>query len=278
MTPEALTLASILVPAIAALLVPITGRWPDLRETITVLASFLTAAIVIALIAAILGGARPELDLLTVLPGLDISFAVEPLGALFAGTAAVLRIANTVYSIGYMRANDEPRQTFFYLCFGIAITATIGVALAGNLFTLFLFYELLTLSTYPLVTHRGTPEAMRAGRLYLLMLVGSSTVLLLPAIVWTGFAAGTLDFAPGGTLDGKLAPALVPVLLALYVFGSGKAAVMPMHFWLPAAMVAPTPVSALLHAVAVVKTGVFVILKVVVLIFGTGFLAATGGA
>ncbi len=278
MTPETLTLASVIVPAVAALLVPLTGRWPNLRETITMTASFATAGIVILLVLAVLAGARPEIHLATLLPGLDIAFAVEPLGALFAATAAILRTANSLYSIGYLRANREPRQTFFYFCFGIAITATIGVALAGNLFTLFLFYELLTLSTYPLVTHRGTPEAVRAGRLYLLMLLGSSTVLLLPAIIWTGFAAGTLDFAAGGTLDGKLAPALVPVLLALYVFGTGKAAVMPMHFWLPAAMVAPTPVSALLHAVAVVKTGVFVILKVMVLVFGTGFLVATGGA
>ncbi|MGE0725539.1 MAG: proton-conducting transporter membrane subunit [Alphaproteobacteria bacterium] len=278
MTPEMLTIASIAVPAIASLLVPLFGRWPNLRDTVTMIASVTGAVVVIALVGTVLGGARPVVRVATLLPGLDIVFAVEPLGALFAATAAILRTANSLYSIGYLRAENEPRQTQFYLFFGVAITATIAVALAGNLFTLFLFYEVLTLSTYPLVTHRATPEAMRAGRLYLLMLVGSSTALLLPAIIWTGFAAGTLDFAAAGTLDGKLAPALVPILLALYVFGTGKAAVMPMHFWLPAAMVAPTPVSALLHAVAVVKTGVFVILKVIVLVFGTGFLMRTSGS
>ena len=169
-----------------------------------------------------------------------------------------------------MRANDEPRQTSFYVCFAIALGSTIGIAFAKNLFTLFLFYEALTLSTYPLVTHKANArsDACRPASISLLLL-GTSLVLFLPAIIATWVLAGTLDFTPGGILAGKAGAPVIALLLALYVFGIGKAAVMPVHFWLPAAMVAPTPVSALLHAVAVVKAGVFAVVKVVVYVFGS---------
>jgi len=188
-----------------------------------------------------------------------------------------LWIVNSIYSIGYMRGNDEPRQTPFYMCFAIAICSAIGVAFSANLLTLFLFYELLTVSTYPLVTHKADDEAKAKGRIYLLLLLATSMMLLLPAIIWTGVAAGTLTFAPGGILaTAGLSSGAVILLLLLYIFGIGKAAVMPVHFWLPAAMVAPTPVSALLHAVAVVKAGVFTVVKVVVYVFGIDFLAASG--
>ena len=223
-----------------------------------------------------LGGARPEAQIIEVVPGLELAFKVEPLGMLFALVASSLWIVNSIYSIGYMRANDEPRQTTFYVCFAVALGSTIGIAFAKNLFTLFLFYEALTLSTYPLVTHKRNEEAVRAGRIYLLLLLGTSLVLFLPAIVATWALAGTLDFTPGGILAGKAGAPVIAILLALYVFGIGKAAVMPLHFWLPAAMVAPTPVSALLHAVAVVKAGVFTILKVAVLIFGVDHLSSLG--
>jgi len=146
------------------------------------------------------------------------------------------------------------------------------VAFAGNLFTLFLFYELLTLSTYPLVSHKGDAATVRSARVYLGVLLTTSIGLFLPAIIWTYIAAGTGDFVPGGILAGKLSDPEVGLLLGLFVFGIGKAAVMPVHRWLPAAMVAPTPVSALLHAVAVVKAGVFTITKVIVYVFGIDFL------
>jgi multicomponent Na+:H+ antiporter subunit D len=190
--------------------------------------------------------------------------------------ASALWIVNSIYSIGYMRANDEPRQTQFYVCFAVALGSTMAVAFAKNLFTLFLFYEALTLSTYPLVTHKADQESIRSGRLYLLLLLGTSLVLFLPAIIATWVLAGTLDFVPGGSLAGRAAPSIIAALLALYAFGIGKAALMPVHFWLPAAMVAPTPVSALLHAVAVVKAGVFAVVKVVVYVFGLETLTATG--
>ena len=144
------------------------------------------------------------------------------------------------------------------------------------MFTLFIFYEALTLSTYPLVTHTETDEARRAGRVYLGLLLGTSIGLQLVAVIWTWSIAGTLDFTPGGILAGKASPVVIGALFALYIFGIGKAALMPFHRWLPAAMVAPTPVSALLHAVAVVKAGVFSILKVAVYLFGIDLLAEIG--
>jgi multicomponent Na+:H+ antiporter subunit D len=160
----------------------------------------------------------------------------------------------------------------------LAISGAVGVAFAANVFTLFLFYEAITLSTYPLVTHHGTEQAKRAGRVYLGILMGTSIALLLLALVWTYLVAGTTDFRPGGILAGKVSDRELVVLLALYAFGTGKAAVMPFHRWLPAAMVAPTPVSALLHAVAVVKAGVFTVMKVLVYVFGTDLLASTGAS
>ena len=195
---------------------------------------------------------------------------------LFCLVASGLWIVTSVYSIGYMRANDEAHQTRYYVCFAIALASTMGVAFAGNMMTLFVFYEVLTISTYPLVTHKGTDQAMRGGRTYLGLLLFTSIGLQLLAILWTWQVAGTLDFTVGGILAGKASGPVVGILLLLYVYGIGKAALMPFHRWLPAAMVAPTPVSALLHAVAVVKVGVFTVMKVVVYIFGIDLLAATG--
>ena len=137
-------------------------------------------------------------SLLEVVPGFVLAFAVEPLGMLFALVAGSLWLVNSIYSIGYMRANGEPRQTSYYVCFAVALGATMGIAFAKNLVTLFLFYELLTLSTYPLVVHKANEEAIRAGRLYLVLLLGSSMVLLLPAIFGTWLLAGTTDFKVGG--------------------------------------------------------------------------------
>ncbi|HJZ43137.1 MAG TPA: proton-conducting transporter membrane subunit, partial [Hyphomicrobiaceae bacterium] len=276
--PEALVLAAVLIPFIGALLLPIFHQLPNLREAVTLATAGALFLTVLGLLGPVLAGARPEALNIVVVPGLALAFKLEPLGMLFALVASVLWIVNSIYSIGYMRGNDEPRQTSYYVCFAVALGCTIGIAFAKNLFTLFLFYEGLTLSTYPLVTHKATPEAIRGGRIYLLLLLGTSLVLLLPAIVITWALAGTIDFTPGGILKGKASGAVIGLLLALYAFGIGKAALMPLHFWLPAAMVAPTPVSALLHAVAVVKAGVFTIVKVVVYVFGTGVLTANGAA
>ena len=237
--------------------------------------SFVAAVAMFAAVASlapdVAGGARPALRLGEILPGLAIAFEVEPLGLLFGLIASGLWLVSILYSIGYMRGNDEPHQGRFYLCFALAIVAALGVAFSANLLTLYLFYELLTFVTYPLVTHHGDDKARSGGRTYLGLLLLSSMFFLLPAMVWTWSVAGTLDFTAGGILAGKVSGGAAAGLAALYAFGIGKAALMPLHRWLPAAMVAPTPVSALLHAVAVVKAGVFAIVKVIVYVFGLDF-------
>ena len=278
MSPATTLLVAIGIPAVAAVLISLAGRKPNLREAVTLTAAAAMFVTVASLVPGVLGGARPATGAWSVLPGLELRLALEPLGMLFALVASFLWIVNSLYSIGYMRGNDEPRQTSYYVCFAVALAATLGIAFSANLFTLFLFYELLTLSTYPLVVHKQTQEAIRAGRLYLLMLIGSSIVLFLTAIIWVYVRAGTGDFQPGGIVRDVFSPGELGLLLALFAFGIGKAAIMPMHRWLPAAMVAPTPVSALLHAVAVVKAGVFVVLKVIVYVFGVDLLAATGAS
>ncbi len=276
LTPEQAILASMAVPLTGALLISLAGRMPNLREAITLVTAAVLLAVVLTLLPLVLAGARPSVLLFSLLPGLNIAFQVEPLGMLFALIASGLWIVNSLYSIGYMRGNQEAHQTRFFVCFALAIAATMGIAFSGNLFTLFIFYEVLTLSTYPLVTHHGTEKARDGGRIYLGLLLSTSTVLLLPALVFIWFIAGTTDFTVGGILADKLKPGELALLLGLCVFGIGKAALMPFHRWLPAAMVAPTPVSALLHAVAVVKAGVFSVVKVMVYVFGVDTLATAG--
>lgn len=273
MTPAMTILLALAVPLVGALLIAAAHGAPNLRETITMITAGLLFLLVVSLTPLVLAGERPELTLLEMMPGLPLKFKVEPLGMLFGLIASGLWIVNSLYSIGYVRANDEQHQTRFYVCFAGALASAVGIAFAGNLLTLFLFYEMLTLITYPLVTHAGTVEAKRAGRVYLGVLVGSSMVFFLPAIIWTWQVSGTVEFRPGGVLHGKTGSMALGILLALYVFGIGKAALMPFHRWLPAAMVAPTPVSALLHAVAVVKAGVFTVVKVVVYVFGVNEIA-----
>jgi len=266
----------VLTPLVGALLVLLTGRSPNLRETMSILTGFALLAQVISITPRVLAGEIPHQLLATPVPGLPIALALEPLGLLFALIASSLWIVTTVYAIGYMRGHGEGDQTRFFTFFAIAISATMGVALSANLITLFLFYELLTLSTYPLVTHAGTAEARRGGRVYLGILIGTSMAFLLPAIIATWYFTGSVTFEAGGILAGKISPLTTGILFALFAFGIGKAALMPFHRWLPAAMVAPTPVSALLHAVAVVKAGVFSLLKIVIYVFGIDLLAQNG--
>jgi len=272
---DPLVIVALAVPAAGALGISLCDRNPNLREAVTIATAGALLACVIPLLLAVLEGGRPQARLLEPIPGLPIAFLVEPLGALFALIASVLWMVSSIYSIGYMRGNHEAHQTRFYSCFALAIAAAIGIAFAANLVTLFLFYEALTLVTYPLVTHHGTDEAKRGGRVYLGLLLGTSVMFLLPALVITWDVAGTTDFRTGGILPRDLSPAALAALLALFVFGIGKAALMPFHRWLPAAMVAPAPVSALLHAVAVVKAGAFAVVKIIVYVFG--FDALSGG-
>ena len=266
----------IALPLAGAVLVVVLGRWPNLREAASLAAGAWLFVEVLALLPQVEAGARPAAVLFAFIPEIPIALEVEPLGMVFALIASFLWIVTTIYSIGYMRGHGESNQTRFYACFAIAIASAIGVAFAANLLTLFVFYEVLTLSTYPLVTHSGTDEARRAGRVYLGILLGTSIAFQLFAILWIWILTGETGFRVGGILAGHADPLTTGVLLVLFVFGIGKAAVMPFHRWLPAAMVAPTPVSALLHAVAVVKAGVFAVLKVVVYVFGPSHLATQG--
>ncbi len=278
MTPEWVIPVAISLPTLGALAVVLTGRAPNVRDGATVIATLLTFAAVSRLVGPVMAGARPEWRVLEVVPGLELMFRVEPLGMLFGLVASGLWILTSIYAFGYMRGHQEKNQTRFFTFFALAITAALGIAFAGNLFTLFLFYEFMTFSTYPLVTHHGDKKARNAGRLYLGILVGTSVAFFLFAIVWTHVLTGRGDFMPGGILAGHADKTTVAILLGLFAFGIGKAALFPFHRWLPAAMVAPTPVSALLHAVAVVKAGVFSVLKIVVYIFGIDFLQETGAS
>jgi multicomponent Na+:H+ antiporter subunit D len=261
------------IPLVGSVLIAMSDRKPNQRETVTLLTAVGLFAAVVALTPRVLAGERPYLELLDVLPGTALAFRIEPLGMMFALVASFLWIVNSIYSIGYMRGNNEGHQTRFYVCFAVALWSTMGVAFAANLLSLFIFYEILTISTYPLVTHHGDEQAIRGGRTYLGILLTTSIGVMLPAIVLTAYLAGTLDFKAGGILAGKVSNEMGGLLLFLFMYGTGKAALMPIHRWLPAAMVAPTPVSALLHAVAVVKAGVFIVVKLVVYTFGIGYLS-----
>ncbi len=264
---------SIILPIIATLGIMATGRNPNLREAVTIGTSLVLLYFVINLYQGIQLGESITAHWGELLPGMQISFSIEPLGMLFALIASFLWLITTIYSIGYMRSHNEQNQTRFYVCFAIAIGSVMGIAFASNLFTLFIFYEVLTLSTYPLVTHAGTEKAKKGGRIYLGILLSTSIAFFLLAIISTWFVAGDLDFKPGGVFDSDVDKAVAGTILVLFIFGIGKAAIMPFHRWLPAAMVAPTPVSALLHAVAVVKAGVFTVLKICIYIFGIDLLA-----
>ena len=271
-------LIGLLAPLMVAVLTPflaVRHVWRDAAGPVGGVITFI-AAVEVAL--AVLDGETPRLFVAQIAEGLAIEFAVTPLGAIFGLVASGLWILAALYSVGYMRGNHEKHQTRFAAFYAVAVHAAMAVAWSGNLLVLFVFYEILTFSTYPLVTHKESAVARNAGRLYMSILVGTSVILLLPAVVWVWFNTGTLDFRPGGYLEGQIDPTMVPMLLGLFAFGVGKAALMPIHRWLPAAMVAPTPVSALLHAVAVVKAGVFTILTVVVYVFGIDFLAKTGAS
>jgi len=276
MTPTSAIAFSIGLPLFGAVLIILQDRYPNIREAITLITAACLILIVLTILPAVYAGGRPGFIAFQILPGLPIAFEAEPLGMLFALVASGLWLVTSFYSIGYMRAHHEHKQTRFYASFAVAISSAMGICFAGNMLTLFIFYEVLTLSTYPLVVHSETPEAVKAGRTYLGILIGTSIGFLLLAILWTWSLTGTLDFKQGGILGGKAEGPVLGLLLFLYMYGTGKAALMPMHRWLPAAMVAPTPVSALLHAVAVVKAGVFTVVKIIVYIFGIDTLSGIG--
>ncbi len=270
-------LLAILVSLAVTPIIASSGRWPNGREFWTFTAAAIKFGLVLSMLPAVLDGAQYTLTIAEVAPGASIALRVDALGMLFALVASSLWIVTSCYSIGYMRGLDEHSQTRYFVFFALALSATIGVAFSANLLTMYLFYEMLSLATYPLVAHHQDREARSSGRKYLLYIMGTSIGLALPAMLIIYAHTGTLDFSAVGIMaDSGLSAATLTVLLLMLVFGFAKAAIMPFHSWLPAAMVAPTPVSALLHAVAVVKVGVFSITRVLTGIYGIGFLTQMG--
>jgi multicomponent Na+:H+ antiporter subunit D len=246
---------------------------PNVRESWIFVAGIIKLVLILSMLPVILEGKQIALTLFEIAPGAAIAFRVDGLGMMFAIVAASLYIVTSVYSIGYMRGLNEHGQTRFVSFFALAISATIGVAFSANLLTLYLFYEILSLATYPLVAHHQDKISRISGRRYLTFILGTSIGLVLPAMIYCYHVTGTLEFSTAGIFADQLSKPAATVLLLMFVFGFAKAGIMPFHSWLPAAMVAPTPVSALLHAVAVVKVGVFSIVRVMTGIFGVDLLA-----
>jgi len=265
--PIAVLLSS-LVPGLVIFALPESRV--ALRTTLNLFGAVAKLALVAVLLLGVAGGQEYGVRF-AVLPGLDLAFKADALGLLFISLSAVLWLFTTLYAIGYLEG--APRRSRFFGFFSLCVTATVGIAMAANLFTFFIFYELLTLATFPLVVHRGTEKAMRGGTIYLAYtLVGGSVLLI--GIVWLHHLLGHTEFAHGG-IAAALGPEYAGQLKFIFVLliaGVGvKAALVPLHGWLPQAMVAPAPVSALLHAVAVVKAGAFGIVRIVYEVFGIEF-------
>lgn len=266
-------LIAVLVSLVAAPLIMKSGNRPNLREFWSVLAGVIKFSIVMSMVPAIFAGNTIEYTLVSFYQGIDIKFRVDALGLLFATVSSFLWIVTSFYSIGYMRSNKEHAQTRYYTCFAISLSSTIAVAFSANLITLFVFYEVLSLATVPLVGHKETPEAQEGARKYFLYLLSLSKTFLLSGIIIVYMVAGTTDFTSHGLLSNAQGSTLLFVTFFLFLFGFAKCGIMPVHNWLPSAMVAPTPVSALLHAVAVVKVGVFSVLRVVFHIYGVDLMS-----
>jgi len=269
-------LALVMVSAVAGLVIFIAGerRW-RLRITINLVAAVLKLLLVIMIGFLVLAGQTPEFRVALV-PNLDLVLRADALSMLFASLSAVLWLVTTVYAIAYLERT--PNRARFFGFFSLCVTATMGISMAGNLLTFFIFYELLTLTTWPLVVHTGTAAAIRAGRTYLRYTLSGGALFLI-GLIWLYGLAGPQDFIAGGSL-GELdvdARFSLQVIFILLTIGMGvKAALVPLHRWLPEAMVAPAPVSALLHAVAVVKAGAFGLVRLVEDVYGPELVAGLG--
>ncbi|MDY0339717.1 MAG: monovalent cation/H+ antiporter subunit D family protein [Coriobacteriia bacterium] len=244
------------------------------RRFFSLSAALAKLIIVMSMLPGALKGVVYTFDLVEFTPGVGLAFRADALGMFFAVVSSTLWLFTSIYAIGYMER--EPNRRRFFGFFALCVSTTVGVAFAENLLTLFLFYETLTICTYPLVVHDETPEAMRAGRTYLAYtLTGGAFVLL--GSIWTYQLAGTMTLSQPGILTMEAGRTTLTALFVCLIAGFGvKAAIMPLHGWLPTAMVAPTPVSALLHAVAVVKVGAFGVLRTIYNVFGVDLLQELG--
>ncbi len=260
---------AILAALLAGLLLVLTKEERrNLREFWSLLGGLVSFSITLSLLPIVLRGDTVEFVVAEFIPNAALKFRVDALGQVFGMLASFLWIPSTIYNIGYMRGHHEKSQTRYYFFFTLAVATAVGVAYAGNLLTMLIFYEVLSISAYPLVLHNESEEAKISGRKYLMYLLPGGALALV-AIIITYIYTGTLDYGRNGILMGSVPPVLMKLLFAMFVIGFGiKAAVMPFHSWLPAAMIAPTPVSGLLHAVAVVNAGVFAVMRVVLDVFG----------
>ena len=266
-------LGSSLVPGLIIFALP--ERCHTLRSTLNISGAILKLALVVWMIWMSGEGVHYEFRA-ALLPGIDLVLRTGALALFFVGLSASLWLLTTIYAVGYLE--DSPHRSRFFGFFSICVTATVGAALAGNLMTFLVFYELLTLSTYPLVIHRETDEARRAGRVYLAYTLAGGALATVGTL-WLYSVVGTLEFVPGGIvlpfIDAQAGT--LCIIFVILVTGIGvKAALVPLHGWLPRAMIAPAPVSALLHAVAVVKVGAFGLMRVVFSIYGIDVTISQG--
>ncbi|MBM9538019.1 monovalent cation/H+ antiporter subunit D family protein [Desulfobulbus alkaliphilus] len=264
-------LLAVLIPLVGSLVVMTQKNRPNLRELVSSCSSVLLFLVVLSFIPALKAGQTLVFPIFQLLPGLSITLRADGFSMIFALVASSLWVIAVFYSMGYMRAHDEPCQTRFNACFALAIFGAIGVAFADNLLTLYLFYEIVSVCTYPLVAHHQDKESYDGARKYIVYLTTTAKLFLLPALILIYVLVGNLDFPhtiSTGILPADTADWLVIMLYFFCLFGFAKNGIMPFHHWLPSAMVAPTPVSALLHAVAVVKVGVFCTTRVMLYVFG----------
>jgi len=270
-TYEPRLLLAILAPLLGAGLVMVYGKRPNVRETCSFAAAATLFLVTASMVPAVYEGKRLHFTLFQLLPGLSISLRADAMSMIFAVAASFLWVVTVFYSAGYMRGLEEHAQTRFNTCFALALFGAMGCAFSDNLLTLYLFYEIVSVCTYPLVAHHQDEESYESGKKYLTYLTATAKGLVLPAMVFIYVLTGTLDFATNirtGILPPDVNRWVVTALYACCILGFAKNGIMPFHNWLPSAMVAPTPVSALLHAVAVVKVGVFSTVRVMLCVFG----------
>jgi multicomponent Na+:H+ antiporter subunit D len=267
---------ALLVPLFGSFLVSLSGKKPNLRESWSVISAVILFSMVLTMVSPVLAGKTLYYQLFKILPGVTVTLRADAFSMIFALVASSLWIAAAFYSMGYMRGLHEHAQTRFNTCFAIAIFGAIGVAFSDNLFTMYLFYEIVSVCTYPLVAHHQDEEAYEGAKKYIVYLTTTAKGFLLPSLAIIYVMTGSLDFPHDiytGMFPADANSAIVTMLFIFCLFGFAKNGVMPFHHWLPGAMVAPTPVSALLHAVAVVKVGVFCTARMMLYGFGVNTMS-----
>jgi len=267
---------ALLVPLLGSFLVSLSGKKPNVRESFSVVSAVILFSMVLSMVSPVLAGKTFYYQLFKILPGVTVTLRADAFSMIFALVASSLWVAAAFYSMGYMRGLHEHAQTRFNTCFAIAIFGAIGVAFSDNLFTMYLFYEIVSVCTYPLVAHHQDEEGYEGAKKYIVYLTTTAKGFLLPSLALIYVMTGSLDFPYNihtGMFPADANSALVTMLFIFCLFGFAKNGVMPFHHWLPGAMVAPTPVSALLHAVAVVKVGVFCTTRMMLYGFGVDLMS-----